>query len=58
MNILQEKYHQLNLNVLKLTNKKYFNEIYAALLAVVTLLGWQFHNLIGMIVMILFALVA
>ena len=44
MAVIQEKYNQLNMNVLKITKMKYFNEIYAALLAIVTILGWKFSR--------------
>ncbi|MDE6240901.1 MAG: O-antigen ligase family protein [Anaeroplasmataceae bacterium] len=50
---IQEKYNQLNMNVLKITKMKYFNEIYAAALALVTILGWKFSSVAGMIIMIL-----
>ncbi|MDE5856609.1 MAG: hypothetical protein K2H06_06140, partial [Anaeroplasmataceae bacterium] len=53
MAVIQEKYNQLNMNVLKITKMKYFNEIYATLLAIVTILGWKFSSVAGMIIMIL-----
>lgn len=55
---IQEKYSQLNRNILKITKMKYFNEIYAASLALVTILGWKFSSVAGMIVMILLATIA
>lgn len=58
MAVFQEKYNQLNMNALKITKMKYFNEIYSAILALVTILGWKFSSIAGMIVMILFGTVA
>lgn len=58
MAVFQEKYNQLNMNALKITKMKYFNEIYSVLLALVTILGWKFSSIAGMIVMILFGTIA
>lgn len=58
MKMIQEKYNQLNINVLIITKMKYFNEIYAAFLALVTILGWKFSNVAGMIIMIILATAA
>ncbi|MDE6655980.1 MAG: hypothetical protein K2J85_03215 [Anaeroplasmataceae bacterium] len=58
MSVIQEKYNQLNLNILKVTKMKYFNEIYAGLLALLTILGWKFSSVAGMIIMIILATAA
>lgn len=55
MTMIKEKYNQLNMNVLNITKMKYFNELYAGLLALVTVLGWKFSSVAGMIVMIILA---
>lgn len=55
---VKEYYKKINLNILKLTEKKYFNEIYAGLIAVITVFGWKFQSTLGMILMILMAAVA
>ena len=55
LEIIREKYNQLNINVLKIAKMKYFNEIYAAVLALITILGWKFCSVAGMIVMIILA---
>ncbi|MDE7263644.1 MAG: O-antigen ligase family protein [Anaeroplasmataceae bacterium] len=55
---VKNKYSQLNQKVLKITKMKYFNELYAGLLAVITILGWNFSSNAGMIVMILLAISA
>ncbi len=51
-------YKKINLNILKLTEKKYFNEIYAGVIALITVFGWKFNSTLGMIMMILAAAVA
>lgn len=58
MTMIKEKYNQLNINVLNITKMKYFNEVYAGLLALVTILGWKFSSVAGMIVMIILATAA
>lgn len=43
---------------MKLTKMRFFNEIYATILAGVTLLGWFTQNNVGMILLICFGLIA
>ncbi|MDE5546355.1 MAG: O-antigen ligase family protein, partial [Anaeroplasmataceae bacterium] len=56
--VIQEKYNQLNMRALSVTKMKYFNEIYAAILALITIFGWKFSSVAGMIIMILFGTAA
>ncbi|MDE6407728.1 MAG: O-antigen ligase family protein [Anaeroplasmataceae bacterium] len=58
MSVIQEKYNHLNICALKITKMKYFNEIYAAVLALVTVMGWALNSVVGMIVMMLIAAIA
>ncbi|MBD5390685.1 O-antigen ligase family protein [bacterium] len=58
MTMIREKYNQLNIAVLKVTKMKYFNEIYVAILAMITILGWKFSSNAGMIVMIILATIS
>ncbi len=53
-----DKYQQLNKSILNITKMKYFNEIYASVLALITVIGWKFNTLAGMVVMILAATAA
>ncbi|MDE7162189.1 MAG: O-antigen ligase family protein, partial [Anaeroplasmataceae bacterium] len=58
MTAIQNKYHQLNTNALRITKMKYFNEIYAGILALITILGWSLNSVVGMLVMIILASLA
>ncbi|MDE5714832.1 MAG: hypothetical protein K2I42_01740 [Anaeroplasmataceae bacterium] len=53
---IKNAYSKLNMQVLKITEKKYFNEIYSALLSIITIFGWKFNNTLGMILMIITAM--
>lgn len=53
---VKNKYNQINQYILKITKMKYFNEIYAGLLALTTVLGWNFSSNAGMMVMIILAI--
>ena len=53
-----DKYQQLNNNILKLTHMKFFNEIYAGLLAALTVFGWKVNTTVGMVLMLLVSTIA
>lgn len=50
--------NQLNNLTLKITRMRFFNEIYAAILAIITILGWKFNSIIGMSIIIASAIIA
>lgn len=57
MELIKEKYNFLSSKFLNLTKTKYFNEIYAFTLALISLLGWKYNNNVSMIIMIALAII-
>ncbi|MDE5867593.1 MAG: O-antigen ligase family protein [Anaeroplasmataceae bacterium] len=51
-------YKKVNNFVNHLTNMRFFNEIYAAIIAVIALIGWQFSNNLGMILLTCFGTIS
>lgn len=55
---IKENYQKLNNTILNITQMRFFNEIYAGLLAGLTIFGWKFNSTIGMLLMIIVATLA
>ncbi len=58
LHLIMNKYNQLNNFILRITNCRFFNEIYAAILSLITIFGWRYDTIIGMSLMIVFAIIA
>ncbi len=57
MQSVKNMYIKLNTKLLNFTKKKYFNEVYSALLAGLTIIGWKWNSMLGMVVMLVSAMI-
>lgn len=52
MTTIKEQYHKIHFNLNHLTEMKYFDECFAGIMMIISLLGWKYSNLVGMSLLI------